>query len=104
MVSKKKPFFVQRARTKKKEMVIHENSWLTRTRESPPSHRHLGQPHLRQPIASRYLSGAPLPGSTPARAQHSLCSIKRRRARNMAGAGDDAGMDAVQKRLMFEDE
>jgi hypothetical protein len=26
------------------------------------------------------------------------------RVENMAGAGDDAGMDAVQKRLMFEDE
>jgi hypothetical protein len=29
----------------------------------------------------------------------------RERGRHMAGAaGDDAGMDAVQRRLMFEDE
>lgn len=68
-------------------------------------------PHLSSPRLHSTHNTPPSPQSQSIPSPPRLVAPRRlvpipylRCSRGMAGAGDDAGMDAVQKRLMFEDE
>lgn len=92
-----------RNRRQRRAAQAHRHVGLTTTPADPHARSYLSDPFASAPVSllrcSHKLSGAATALGFP------LAAATRESEAGMAAAvGDDAGMDAVQRRLMFEDE